>query len=487
MSILLAMLGVIGTILKWILLIVLGIIALVILLLIIIFSVPVGYDVRGEKPEEDFGSLQLRAKISWLLHLVRVPVTFQSKELKWMVKVAWFNVASSDSSTADSDEDAAADVEQKADGDAGAAAGTIEEPQGDVKAEADKKVDAVDTDIGKKTGTDEDADVFKSDDVNIGAPVDQRDDSNIGADAHVSADTHAETDDGLPAESEGETMKRKSMLQRGLDMIFMKPEELLAEWKQERREAAANREKEQLAKKEASEKRRLEKEAQRKEKEEARARAAEEKAAKVREKTEQSKEKEQAKAEVKALKAKKRAEFLENLPDYMEKFWDIFEAVLDAPGEIENILEEKIGPSWDKFQKYKRMFDRYPRKAETLKALLMVPLRMLKPFVPRQYEGTLDFGTGDPADTAKILGLYYSLMPLVFPRQDRRHHWEATANLQEKTLIFDVRIKGHFSINSVVVWPLARALFNKDILRLMRFAWRLYKNIKKEKEQQEGE
>jgi len=169
------------------------------------------------------------------------------------------------------------------------------------------------------------------------------------------------------------------------------------------------------------------------------------------------------------------------LGDLYEKVWDIVDAILDAPDRIEEILEEKLGP----VEKYKRMYDRYPRKSETVNAVLKLLGDILRHLVPKRYQIDLHFGSGDPYATAKLIGIWYAIAPTIFPKQTKRRRIEIDTELEEKVLDFNADVRGHFSLATLLVGPILAALCNRDIRRLIRFVLKLKK--KKDAEAKKAE
>ncbi len=169
------------------------------------------------------------------------------------------------------------------------------------------------------------------------------------------------------------------------------------------------------------------------------------------------------------------------LLDLYEKIWDIVDAILDAPDKIEETLEEKLGP----IEKYMRIYDRYPRKSETLNAVFKLLGDILRHLVPKRYQIYLHFGSGDPFGTAKLIGIWYAVAPTVFPKQTRTRRIEIDTEMEEKILDFDADLRGRFSIASLLLGPIIVALCNRDIRRLIRFALKLKK--KKDAEAKKAE
>ena len=88
MSILLTVLGVLWFVIKIILWLILGILLLVILLLNILFWVPIRYEIGGEK----YGEPKGRAKVTYLLRLLGVYVTYEALELHVRARIFFFNI-----------------------------------------------------------------------------------------------------------------------------------------------------------------------------------------------------------------------------------------------------------------------------------------------------------------------------------------------------------------------------------------------------------
>ena len=75
-------------ILKIVLLILAAVLGLGILVLALLLFVPVRYEIHIRKKEE----LQAEARVHWLLHLIRLPVSYRDGELSAKVKVLFFTV-----------------------------------------------------------------------------------------------------------------------------------------------------------------------------------------------------------------------------------------------------------------------------------------------------------------------------------------------------------------------------------------------------------
>ena len=76
--------AILGGILKWILLIILGLVGLILVLLLIVLLTPLRYKIKWAKQAE---AMEGEARISWLLHLISFRLTQKGKEIQWTVKI----------------------------------------------------------------------------------------------------------------------------------------------------------------------------------------------------------------------------------------------------------------------------------------------------------------------------------------------------------------------------------------------------------------
>ena len=75
-------------ILKIIGIIIAVLLGLILLLLVILLCVPVRYRMEASMPGEIKEST-VRGRVTWLLRLIRIDVSFEEQELKWRVRIAW--------------------------------------------------------------------------------------------------------------------------------------------------------------------------------------------------------------------------------------------------------------------------------------------------------------------------------------------------------------------------------------------------------------
>lgn len=127
--------------------------------------------------------------------------------------------------------------------------------------------------------------------------------------------------------------------------------------------------------------------------------------------------------------------------------------------------ESKLKSTIEKMKGAKEKWDSFPRKGETVKAVLALVKGLLKPIFPRRCHIRLLIGLDDPATTGKILGYYYMLGPLLAPK---KQHIELEGCFTEKVIEVEGWAKGHFCIGSFIP-PLIKALLNGDIRYLIRY------------------
>ncbi len=497
-------LGVIGAIFKWILWILLGIIGFVLLILLIVLLDPFFYYLNASKHQED---IRADAKVYYLFHILKVTVQFIDKKLTWRVSVFGKQIAGSDevpekdrsrearrarreekkrleeeAGKAASPGAKAALTTPKAEGETASPLQTDGEPEATlsekVEAEKDKAMaEAVDQ-FQQTMSESEDAagaEAAHSEDV--------PDNKKAAQPAVVSSQPKAEvivTDRAKSDQKKLEEAQRRARERAELKIRQKREQEEKARLrKEETPEMAAARRSEESRLK-------AEKELEKLRAKEEKKRLKEEKAKeKARIKEEKAKEKQRRKEEALAKKnAPKKSlsevidEKIDLVFDFMDAIFDTIDKILDTP----DMIEEKLEP----VMKYKDMFDEYPDKDKTIRALLRVLGRVLKPFVPKGCQIDALLGTGDPYLTARIYGIYLTLSPLLLPGQSKKRYLNIQTDMQEKVIEADAALKGRFNIGSII-GPVLGAPFNKYIFRLLKFAFKLYKQSKKEEAEETPE
>ncbi|MGF0034194.1 DUF2953 domain-containing protein [Bariatricus sp. SGI.154] len=87
------MLHILLLILKIIGIIIAAILGILVLLIGIVLFVPVRYEAKGEF-DGTLEGIDVRAKVTWLLHLVKVTVCYENQELSWRIRIAWKHIQS---------------------------------------------------------------------------------------------------------------------------------------------------------------------------------------------------------------------------------------------------------------------------------------------------------------------------------------------------------------------------------------------------------
>ena len=85
--------AILGGIIKWILLTILGLIGLVLVLLLVVTLTPLRYKINWVKQAD---TMEGDVRISWLLHLITFRLTQKGKEIQWVVKIGPKRIAASE-------------------------------------------------------------------------------------------------------------------------------------------------------------------------------------------------------------------------------------------------------------------------------------------------------------------------------------------------------------------------------------------------------
>lgn len=96
------MLHLIGLILKIIGIILAVILGILVLLVCIVLLVPVRYAADADFPG-NVSEIKAHGSVSWLIHLIRLKISFENGELKWKLGLVWLRF----SSEAEKDKEAA--------------------------------------------------------------------------------------------------------------------------------------------------------------------------------------------------------------------------------------------------------------------------------------------------------------------------------------------------------------------------------------------
>lgn len=131
-------------------------------------------------------------------------------------------------------------------------------------------------------------------------------------------------------------------------------------------------------------------------------------------------------------------------------------------------LYEKVKKLRSRWDELKEKWEKYPQKGETVRAVKELAAGLVRPVLPRSCNIELLFGFDDPATTGKVLGYYYMLWPLLFPKETRRRKLKVDADFKRSVMEFNGWCRGHFCVASFL-GPAVRALLNPHIRRLIRY------------------
>lgn len=81
--------------------------------------------------------------------------------------------------------------------------------------------------------------------------------------------------------------------------------------------------------------------------------------------------------------------------------------------------------------------------------------------LPDKSDTYICLGTGDPAQTAEIVGAYSIVYPVLY----KKVRYEP--DFEEKVIELDTHLKGHITI-FVLVYSAAVCFFNKDVKKVIR-------------------
>ena len=100
---------------------------------------------------------------------------------------------------------------------------------------------------------------------------------------------------------------------------------------------------------------------------------------------------------------------------------------------------------------FKRAFDLVKRKL----------LRIIKMILPDKCNIRLGLGTGDPAQTAELVGIFGAMYPFLFNKVSFEPDFD------EKVIEMDAHLKGHITVFTIV-YSAAVCFFNKDVKKVIR-------------------
>lgn len=341
--------AILGGILKWIFLILLGLLGLVLVLLLIVLLTPLRYRVQGEKSAE---KTEAKVKVTWLLHLFSFQLAFQNQKLTWKAKIGPKTLASYPTRAKLKEKPKAETKPQPVQPD--------DTPQVDVQQKI-KPPQAEKTEVPQE----EKEAVPQADAISPGENAKQEPETETMSSVHLSDEESADTAAAAP--------ENRSCRQKVQAVC----------WKIRR---------------------------------------------------------------------------------FFEK---VLKPVRMLP-QAWHKLQDRAASLLCKWEDIQKLWDSYPQKGETVRSVGRLVCGLLKVPLPKRYDLQVRFGFEDPAATGKVLGYYYMLWPLLFPRETRGRRLEVTADFENPGLEASGRCKGHFSIGSFLL-PVLRALMDPHIRRLIRY------------------
>lgn len=148
---------------------------------------------------------------------------------------------------------------------------------------------------------------------------------------------------------------------------------------------------------------------------------------------------------------------------FLDVLWNIIDKVTDVLETPQNVFEKikytisrvcgKISMIKTTIENdiFKRAFDLVKRKL----------IRIIKMILPDKCKVRLGLGTGDPAQTAEIVGVFGAMYPFLYNKVSFEPDFD------EKVIEMDAHLKGHITIFTIV-YSAAVCFFNKDVKKVIR-------------------
>lgn len=146
--------------------------------------------------------------------------------------------------------------------------------------------------------------------------------------------------------------------------------------------------------------------------------------------------------------------------DVLWKIFDTIDNILKTPLNVLEKIQCTISRVCDKIDMIKSTLenDIFKRAFELVKKKL---IRIIKMILPDKCDAKILFGSGDPATTAEIMGVYGALYPVLYDKV------EYTPDFEKKVVKADVHLKGHITLFTLV-YSAAVCFFNKDVKKTIR-------------------
>ena len=148
---------------------------------------------------------------------------------------------------------------------------------------------------------------------------------------------------------------------------------------------------------------------------------------------------------------------------FLDVLWNIFDGIdnfLKTPLNVFEKLQYTISRVCGKISMIKTTLEStiFDRAYTLVKKKL---LKIIKMILPDKVKADVNFGTGDPATTAELLGVYGMMYPKLYKKVN------FTPEFEEKVLEGEAHIKGHITLFTIV-WSAAVCYFNRDVKKVIK-------------------
>ena len=148
---------------------------------------------------------------------------------------------------------------------------------------------------------------------------------------------------------------------------------------------------------------------------------------------------------------------------FLDVLWNIIDKVtniLETPQNVFEKIQYTISRVCGKISMIKTTIenDIFKRAFSLVKRKL---LRIIKMILPDKCNIRLGLGTGDPAQTAELVGIFGAMYPFLFNKVSFEPDFD------EKVIEMDAHLKGHITVFTIV-YSAAVCFFNKDVKKVIR-------------------
>ena len=148
---------------------------------------------------------------------------------------------------------------------------------------------------------------------------------------------------------------------------------------------------------------------------------------------------------------------------FLDVLWNIIDKVtniLETPQNVFEKIQYTISRVCGKISMIKTTIenDIFKRAFGLVKRKL---LRIIKMVLPDKCNIRLGLGTGDPAQTAELVGIFGAMYPFLFNKVSFEPDFD------EKVIEMDAHLKGHITVFTIV-YSAAVCFFNKDVKKVIR-------------------